>query len=73
MIAEKNESTIKVASKNKYVVSLKHGTAEVDLEKGTSTSQRFVEGNYEMFGLADEFLVKAADSASPYERLRKAL
>lgn len=73
MIAEKNESSIKVASKNKYVVSLKHGTAEVDLEKGTSSSQRFVEGNYEMFGLADEFLVKAADSASPYERLRKAL
>jgi len=73
MIAEKNDNNVKTASKNKVVVSLRHGVAEVDLANGTSTSEKFTQGNYELFGLADEFMVKAADSLSPYERLKRAL
>jgi hypothetical protein len=73
LVAETSDVQMKTASKNKYVVSMRHGFAEVDLVNGTSTSVKFQEGNYELFGLADEFMVKAADSVSPYERLKRAL
>ena len=73
LVAQTSEGQMKTASKNKYVVSMRHGSAEVDLTNGTSTSVKFQEGNYELFGLADEFMVKAADSVSPYERLKRAL
>ena len=73
LVAETSDVQMKTASKNKYVVSMRHGSAEVDLANGTSTSAKFQEGNYELFGLADEFMVKAADSVSPYERLKRAL
>jgi hypothetical protein len=39
----------------------------------TSTSDKFTQGNYADFGLADEYLVKAADTVSPYQRLKRAL
>jgi hypothetical protein len=73
LVAETSDVQMKTASKNKYVVTMKHGSAEVDLVNGTSTSIKFQEGNYGLFGLADEFMVKAADSVSPYERLKRAL
>lgn len=73
LVAETSDVQMKTSSKNKYVVSMRHGSAEVDLVNGTSTSAKFLEGNYELFGLADEFMVKAADSVSPYERLKRAL
>jgi hypothetical protein len=73
LLAQKNDAQIKTASKNKVIVSMKNGTAEVDLSTATSNSDKFIEGNYELFGLADEFLVKAADAVSPYERLKRAL
>ena len=73
LIAENDRPEIKTASKNKYVVSMKKGTAEVDLDTASSTSTKFVEGNYGLFGLADEFLVTAANAVSPYSRLKRAL
>ncbi len=73
LIAETSDVNMKVASKGKYVVSMKHGSAEVDLTNGTSSSNKFQNGNYADFGLADEFMVKAAETISPYERLKRAL
>ncbi len=73
LIAQSQEAEIKTASNNKYVVSMRKGTAEVDLSSATSSSDKFNQGNYADFGLADEFLVKAADTLSPYQRLKRAL
>jgi hypothetical protein len=64
---------VKTASRNKYVVSMKNGTSEVDLLNATSSSSKFIEGNYSDFGLADEYMVIAADTVSPYSRLKRAL
>jgi len=47
--------------------------AEVDLSNATSSSDKFIGGNYVDFGLADEYMVKAADTVSPYQRLKRAL
>ena len=73
LIAQSEKPVIKTASKNKYVVSMRKGTAEVDLNNGTSTSAKYTEGNYADFGLADEFMVSAVETVSPYERLKRAL
>jgi len=73
LIAQSQEAEVKTASKNKYVVSMRKGTADVDLVNATSNSEKFTQGNYASFGLADEFMVKAADTISPYARLRRAL
>jgi hypothetical protein len=73
LLAQSEKAQIKTASKDKYVVSMRKGEAEVDLSNATSTSKKFVEGNYADFGLADEFLVSAADAMSPYQRLKRAL
>jgi len=73
LIAQSQEAQIKTASKTKFVVSMKKGSAEVDLSNATSSSDKFIGGNYVDFGLADEFMVKAADTVSPYQRLKRAL
>jgi UPF0288 family protein (methanogenesis marker protein 3) len=73
LVAQSQEAEIKTASKNKYVISTNKGSAEVDLSNATSTSNKFIEGNYSDFGLADEFLIKVADTVSPYQRLKRAL
>ena len=73
LIAQSEKSEIKTASKNKYVVSMRKGQAEVDLSTATSSSKKFIEGNYADFGLADEYMVSAADAVSPYARLKRAL
>lgn len=73
LIAQSEKPQIKTASKNKYVVSMRKGEAEVDLSNATSTSNKFIEGNYADFGLADEFMVSAAEAVSPYSRLKRAL
>ena len=73
LLAQSEKAQIKTASKNKYVVSTRKGEAEVDLSNATSTSKKFIEGNYADFGLADEFMVSAADAVSPYQRLKRAL
>lgn len=73
LLAQSQEAEVKTASKNKYVVSMRKGTADVDLTNATSTSEKFTQGNYASFGLADEFMVKAADTVSPYSRLKRAL
>ena len=48
-------------------------SADVDLDMGVSTGTRFQKGNFSDFGLADEFMIQAADHSSPYERLKRAL
>ena len=73
LVAQSEKPQVKTASKNKYVVSNKKGTAEVDLANATSTSEKFIKGNYADFGIADEYMVGAADSVSPYQRLKRAL
>ena len=73
LVAQSDKPVVKTASKNKYVVSMRKGEAEVDLSNATSTSKKFIEGNYADFGLADEFMVSAADAVSPYNRLKRAL
>ena len=73
LLAQSQEAQIKTSSKTKYVVSMKKGSAEVDLSNATSSSEKFISGNYVDFGLADEFMVKAADTVSPYQRLKRAL
>ena len=73
LLAQSQEAEVKTASKNKYVVSMRKGTADVDLSNATSTSEKFTQGNYSSFGLADEYMVKAADTVSPYARLKRAL
>ena len=73
LLAQSQDAQIKTASKTKYVVSMKKGSAEVDLSSATSSSEKFIGGNYVDFGLADEYMVKAADTVSPYQRLKRAL
>ena len=73
LVAQSQQAEIKTASKNKYVVSMRNGSSEVDLQNATSTSQKFTQGNYADFGLADEYMVAAADAVSPYSRLKRAL
>ncbi len=75
LVAQKEKSNIVTADKNKqvYKVAMRKGEATVDLTSGTSTSEKFTQGNYATFGLADEYMVSAADSVSPYERLKRAL
>lgn len=73
LLAQSQEASIKTAGKNKYVVNTRKASVEVDLSAGTSNSEKYAQGNYSSFGLADEFLVKAADTVSPYQRLKRAL
>ena len=52
---------------------MRRGEATVNLSAGTSSSEKYTKGNYETFGIADEFIVSAADTVSPYQRLKRAL
>jgi hypothetical protein len=74
LVAQNEKSNVTAEKNNKtYKVAMRRGEATVDLNSGTSTSEKFTQGNYATFGLADEFMVSAADSISPYERLKRAL
>jgi len=74
LVAGKNKGQVTASDNNKvYKVAMKNTEAIVDLANGTSTSDKYVKGNYSTFGLADEYMVAAADKVSPYERLKRAL
>lgn len=75
LLAEKEPAQVTAASKNssRYKVASRKEVAEVDLDNGTSTGSRFQKGHFADFGLADEFMVRAADVTSPYQRLKRAL
>lgn len=73
LIAEQQNASIQKIDKNKYFVEFPGRFASVDLDKGNSTSNKFTKSNYGKFGLADEFLIKAHDTVSPFIRLRKIL
>jgi len=75
LIAEKENSSIQRLSSDRkqFRVAMQKESADVDLDMGVSTGTRFQKGNFSDFGLADEFMIQAADHSSPYERLKRAL
>lgn len=73
LTAQSEKPVVEAKSNTKVVVSMRRGTAEVDLDNATSSSQKFTEGNYAYFGLADEYMVSAVENISPYARLKRAL
>ncbi len=75
LIAEKENASIQRLSSDRkqFRVAMQKESADVDLDMGVSTGTRFQKGNFSDFGLADEFMIQAADHSSPYERLRRAL
>lgn len=75
LIAEKEQGRVAIIdeSMKKYVVSTSAGNAEVDLNEGTCSCDRFNSGCFASFGLACEHMVRAADTISPFERLTRAL
>jgi len=74
LLAEKTQARIfKAESEGQYKVSTAKGVIDVDLESGTSSGSRFQKGNFAQFGLADEYLVKVADTVSPHARLTRAI
>lgn len=75
LLAEKEPAQVTAMGKNssRFKVASRKEVAEVDLESGVSTGSRFQKGHFAEFGLADEFMVRAADVSSPYQRLKRAL
>ncbi len=75
LVAQREKPTITAADKSNKVfkVAMRKGEATVDLSAGTSSSEKYTKGNYETFGIADEYMVSAADTVSPYQRLKRAL
>lgn len=70
-----NKLDVRVAEKQEgiYDCETKNGPVTVDIRQASSTSDRFVGGNFAKFGLACEYIVKVSDHISPHERLRKAV
>ena len=75
LLSEKDQArvTAEASSDKRFVVSAKREEATVDLENGLSSGKRFASGHFADFGLADEYLVRAADIVSPHQRLKRAL
>jgi hypothetical protein len=73
LLAEQHEGKIDKIAQAQYNVKLGGKQATVDLEIGKSSGNRFANGNFDKFGLADEFIVKVHDAVSPYARLKKIL
>lgn len=75
LVAQNEKPVITASDKTNKVfkVAMRRGEATVDLSVGTSSSDKYTKGNYETFGIADEFIVSAADTVSPYQRLKRAL
>ena len=75
LVAQNERPVITASDKTNKVfkVAMRRGEATVDLSAGTSSSDKYTKGNYETFGIADEFIVSAADTVSPYQRLKRAL
>ena len=75
LVAQNERPVITASDKTNKVfkVAMRRGEATVDLSAGTSSSDKYTRGNYETFGIADEFIVSAADTVSPYQRLKRAL
>ena len=75
LVAQTERPVITASDKtnNVFKVAMRRGEATVNLSAGTSSSEKYTKGNYETFGIADEFIVSAADTVSPYQRLKRAL
>jgi hypothetical protein len=75
LVAQNEKPVITAADKSNKIfkVATRKGEATVNLAAGISSSDKFTKGNYETFGIADEFMISAADKVSPYQRLKRAL
>jgi hypothetical protein len=73
LTAEQHSASVSKVASNQYLVEFPEKCAVVDLNKGESNGTKFSKSNFGKFGLADEFLIKAHDTVSPYIRLRKSL
>jgi len=75
LVAQNERPVITASDKTNKVfkVAMRRGEATVNLSAGTSSSEKYTKGNYETFGIADEFIVSDADTVSPYQRLKRAL
>jgi len=73
LLANKLETRVAEKQTGIYDCETKKGSVTVDIRQASSTSDRFVGGNFSEFGLACEYMVKVADHISPHERLRKAV
>ena len=75
LVAQNERPVITASDKTNKVfkVAMRRGEATVNLSAGTSSSEKYTKGNYETFGIADECIVSAADTVSPYQRLKRAL
>ncbi len=75
LVAQNERPVITASDKTNKVfkVAMRRGEATVNLSAGTSSSEKYTKGSYETFGIADEFIVSAADTVSPYQRLKRAL
>lgn len=58
---------------NAFRVVTAHEKVDVDLNEGTSTGARYLAMNLGTYGIADEHIVRAAEAAHPYERLKRAI
>lgn len=73
LLANKLDTRVAEKQDGVYDCESKKGLVTVDIRQASSTSDRFVGGNFSNFGLACEYIVKVADHISPHERLRKAV
>lgn len=73
ILAEQSGERVAQVEDGLFVVGDGKAQVEVDLSAGTSTGARYKKGRFAEFGLADEYMVRVADHASPHERLRRAV
>lgn len=74
ILAENNALPVREAGEpDEYLVGSSEKSVRVNLAEGTSTGQRFAQGNFGDFGLACEHIIRAADYASPEGRLKRAI
>lgn len=73
LLANKLDTRVAEKQEGVYDCESQKGNVTVDIRQASSTSDRFVGGNFSDFGLACEYMVKVADHISPHERLRRAV
>lgn len=73
ILAEQSGERVAQVDDSVFVVGDGNEQVQVDLESGSSTGYRYKKGRFAEFGLADEYMVRVAEHASPHERLRRAV
>jgi hypothetical protein len=73
ILAETAGDRVAQVTDSVFLVGEGRDQVQVDLDKASSTGYRYNKGRFAEFGLADEYMVRVADHASPQERLRRAV